>query len=101
CRRNPLSLRAAVLHENQQDRILLPNAVRVGCYAERKGVGQHASSAGCAKSNLITLGFTKHRRGMPGIPPYLVRRGPRSATELSAATRLLTNGRPCLSNFGK
>src|SRR5215467_5546516 len=45
--------------------------------------------------HLIILGFTKHRSGLPGIPSYPSTNGPRSATELSA-TRLLTNGRPCL-----
>src|SRR5262249_51506340 len=50
---------------------LLPEEIH--CRSEPqfcKDAGQHAGSAGCAKSNLMTLGFTKHRRGTPGIPRY-------------------------------
>ena len=40
-------------------------------FRERQDVGQ----AGCPKSNLIILGFTKHRRGPPSIPSYPYTKG--------------------------
>ena len=40
-------------------------------FRERQDVGQ----AGCPKSNLIILGFTKHPRGPPSIPSYPYTKG--------------------------